>query len=587
MNFRTHSCGELNASQVGLEVSIAGWVARVRDLGGLVFADVRDRYGKTQVVFDKSEEMSRLGRSLHPEDVVQVTGIVRPRPDDMINRNMKTGEIEVTAEVVNILSRSNTLPILVEDEEEPGEELRLRYRFLDLRRPRMQVNLLLRHKSLQSVRRFHDEEGFVEIETPFLIRSTPEGARDYIVPSRIHKGSGYALPQSPQLYKQALMIGGMDRYFQLARCFRDEDLRRDRQPEFTQIDVEMSFVDEEDVFQHTEAMMKRLFKDVLGIDIAVPFLRMDYDKAIDEYGSDAPDLRYELLIKRCDEFFRDSGFKAFESVLERGGGVFGICAHGKAGLSRKNREELEELARKEGLAGLLSTPFRDDGLTGILAKIFSAEKQQELIRHFNASSDDLLMFAAGEKAETLASLGRLRRILATDWQLIPENRFEFCWVVNPPLFEPDETGSGLTAVHHPFTSPVYKDIEKLQMQPIEVRARSYDLVLNGVEIATGSIRIHDPAIQEAVFAAIGIDREDARHRFGFLLEAMDYGAPPHGGIALGFDRLVMLMARELSIRNVIAFPKTNVASSLMDGAPAQLDAVQLGELGLKLITPEE
>jgi len=549
----------------------------------LIFVDLRDRYGKTQVVFEHTEAVALEAHALHAEDVVQIEGTVRNRPEEMVNRSMATGEIEVVAETVKVLSRAASLPLEVEDEDEPSEELRLRYRYLDLRRPRMQRNLLLRHKALQSVRRFHDERGFIEVETPNFIRSTPEGARDYIVPSRLHRGSFYALPQSPQLYKQALMIGGVDKYFQLARCFRDEDMRKDRQPEFTQIDVEMSFVDEEDVYEHTEAMMQRLFGDVMGIELELPFPRMDYDRALDLYGSDAPDIRYQLFMRRCDDHFRGSGFKAFEGVLDKGGGVYGFRAAGMGGLSRKERDQLEFLAREAGLAGLLSVPIRENGLSGILAKLFSPDRQTELCRLMEAGTGDLLLFAAGPVDQTLAVLGRLRRVLAERWQLIDTDEYKFCWVVNPPLFEPLEGGQGLTAVHHPFTAPVEADMEKLEADPANVYSRAYDLVLNGVEIATGSIRIHDPKCQREVFKVIGLGEAEAEKRFGFLLEALGYGAPPHGGIAIGFDRLVMLMAGETSIRDVIAFPKTNVASSLMDGAPTEVDPEQLGELGLRLI----
>ncbi|NQU06161.1 MAG: aspartate--tRNA ligase, partial [Calditrichaeota bacterium] len=405
MPLRTHTCGELNADHAGQLVKLAGWVSRNRDLGGLYFFDLRDRYGKTQIVFDQSEELSQQARNLHSEDVVLIEGTVRKRPDGMINRQMKTGEIEISADKVTVLSRCDKLPLSVEDDQEPNEELKLRYRCLDLRRPRMIRNLEIRHNALQSIRRFHDERGFIEVNTPFLIRSTPEGARDFIVPSRIHRGSFYSLPQSPQLYKQILMVGGVDKYFQLAACLRDEDLRKDRQPEFTQIDVEMSFVDENDIYELGEAMMKALVKDTLGLEIETNFLRIDYFDAINQYGSDAPDIRYDLRIRRADDHFRGSGFKAFEGVLDNGGGVFGILAEGKGGLSRKEREKLEDAARENGLAGLLTVPFSEDGLKGIIGKLFSTEKQTELCRFMNAGSGDLLMFAAGPVNETLIALG--------------------------------------------------------------------------------------------------------------------------------------------------------------------------------------
>lgn len=582
MIYRSHNCGELRAENIGERVLLAGWIARVRDLGGLLFLTLRDRYGRTQIFVDIDGDLTERAKKLHFEDVLQINGIVRARPDGMINPEMPTGEIEVVADELTILNTSITLPILVEDEEEPSEELRLRYRYLDLRKERMQTNLRLRHKALQSVRRFHDEAGFTEIETPFLIRSTPEGARDFIVPSRLHPASCYALPQSPQLYKQALMIGGVDRYFQIARCFRDEDMRRDRQPEFTQIDLEMSFVDEETIFPFVENMMTRLVKDTDGSSIQTPFPQMKYSEAISQYGSDAPDTRFELLIQRADDVFKESGFKAFEGILADSGAVYCICAPGKGSLSRKERSKLEDLAKEEGLAGLMSVPFNNGEFSGILAKLFSVDRQQDIANLLSANEGDLLMFAAGKPLATLESLGRVRRRLALEWDLIDDSKLDFVWVTDAPLFEQIDEGEGITAVHHPFTMPAEDDIDKLDSDPLNVKSRAYDLVLNGVEVATGSVRIHDQSLQERIFRIIGIDKAEAHRRFGFLLEALSYGAPPHAGIALGFDRLVMLIARESSIKDVIAFPKTNIASSPMDGSPAEMESDQLLELGLQL-----
>jgi len=554
----------------------------VRDLGGLLFLSVRDQFGKTQIVTDTTSALAAEMKQLRLETVVRVSGIVQPRPAEMTNKSMLTGEIEVRAEKIEVLNRAEPLPLGVEDQYDAGEELRLKYRYLDLRRPRPLRNMILRHKALQSIRSFNADKGLLEIETPVLIKSTPEGARDYVVPSRIHQGSFYALPQSPQIYKQSLMIGGIDRYFQIARCFRDEDMRSDRQPEFSQIDIEMTFVQEEDIYEHVEEMVKKLIVDLRNMEITTPFTQIDFQDAMNSYGSDAPDLRFNMLLTDVTEIFQNSGFKAFDSVIEAGGSVVGLCGVGKASLSRKQRAELEDLARSEGLAGLLSSPVTDEGLSGILGKIFMSDRQTKLCTKFNAVEGDLLMLAAGEREKIVEPLGRIRKILGDQWDMYDNKKLIFCWVTNAPLFEKTADGSGITAVHHPFTAPVDEDLEKLSSNPLQVRSRAYDLVLNGIELATGSIRNHQRRIQEAVFKAIGMDNVESKKRFGFLLEALSYGAPPHGGIAIGFDRLLMLLAGESSIREVIAFPKSNTANSPMDGSPSPIDGQQLAELGLSL-----
>lgn len=580
--YRTHTCGQLRGENEGQEVTLAGWVSRVRDLGGLVFMDLRDRYGKTQICAEGTTEIAKVIRSLGIEDVVQVHGCVRKRPERMVNKAIATGEIEVEAQKIVVLSSSSPLPFGIEDEEEPGEELRLRFRYLDLRRFRMQRNLELRHRLLQTTRQFFTTKGFWEVETPFLIRSTPEGARDYLVPSRLHRGKWYALPQSPQLYKQTLMIGGIDRYFQIVRCFRDEDLRRDRQPEFTQIDVEMSFVGQEDVISVVEQLMVSLVETIYGTKVTTPFPRMTYEEAVTKFGTDAPDLRYDMKIVNIDEVFQGGGLRSFEDVLAQGGKIYGLKVEGKSSLSRRERQLIEEEAHQEGLAGLIFTTWREGRWEGVIGKVLDLNRSIKLKEVTGIQEGDALFLSGGESNETLAALGRLRRKWADRWRLVDNEQLSFCWVIEPPLFEIDKETKRLVSVHHPFTAPLEEDIEHLEIDPLKVRARAYDLVLNGAEIGSGSIRIHNPRLQLQLLRLLGWDENEAKRRFGFLLEAFSYGAPPHGGIALGFDRIVMLLARELSIREVIAFPKTNIAVSLMDGAPAEIDPQQWEELGLKM-----
>jgi aspartyl-tRNA synthetase len=581
---RTHTCGELRASDVGKIVTLNGWVDRRRDLGGLIFIDLRDRYGKTQVVFSPqhNDQAYQIAKELKSEFVISVTGKVERRPKGAENPSLPTGEIDVLADEVQILSKSETPPFLIEDDINVSEELRLKYRYLDLRRPIMQSNLITRHRMAQVVRRYFDENGFIEIETSFLVKSTPEGARDFLVPSRLHPGKFYALPQSPQLYKQILMVAGFDRYFQIVRCFRDEDLRADRQPEFTQIDVEMSFVTEEDVFNIVEGLIFRLMKEIKGIEIQLPFPRIPYVEAIEKYGTDKPDLRFDLEIVNATDIFKTTEFKVFREAIENGGVICGLNLPGCANFSRKQIDELTNFVKDLGAGGLVHFKVENGEVESPVAKYFTKISLQKLKERMNSRDGDLMILISDQPQKVYSILGSLRLEMGRRLNLIDEEQFRFAWIVDFPLLEWDEEENRWVSVHHPFTSPKLEDLHLLDSDPGKVRARAYDLVLNGNEIAGGSIRIHDAELQRKIFKLLGISDEEARKKFGFLLEAFKYGAPPHGGIAFGFDRLVMLFTGMKSIRDVIAFPKTSSALSLMDEAPSEVDPKQLDELHIQV-----
>ncbi|MCH8019573.1 aspartate--tRNA ligase [candidate division KSB1 bacterium] len=582
---RTHTCGELNAKNAGEEIILMGWVHRWRDHGGLIFIDLRDRYGMTQIVFDPkcSGEDYAKSKELRTEFVIAVKGEVRKRPEGMINPNLSTGDIEISGTGLKILNPAKTTPFEIDGDKEVSEELRFKYRYLDLRNSKMQKNLLIRHKTYQAVRNFFDQNNFVEIETPFLMRSTPEGARDFLVPSRFHQGKFYALPQSPQMYKQILMVAGFDRYYQIVRCFRDEALRADRQLEFTQIDVEMSFVEKDDVLEMVEKLMVDIFKQVLDIEIKAPFSRLSFEEAMNTYGSDKPDTRFDMKIVDIGELVKDCDFNVFTGSLKAGGIVCGLNLKNGAGYSRKQIDVLTKFAVDEGAKGLVAIKIAEEGWNSSLAKFFSEEAIKNINETFGAQAGDLLLIITDEKEKALTLTGSLRLKLAKDENLIPENSFEHVWIVDFPLLEFDPDEKRYVARHHPFTSPMDEDISLMAEKPGEVRAKAYDLVLNGYEIAGGSIRIHVQDLQNKIFRLLNISDEEARDKFGFLLDAFEFGAPPHGGIAFGFDRLVMLLANENSIREVIAFPKANSALSLMDGAPSEVSKEQLQELGLKVI----
>jgi len=587
MNFkrRTHTCGELRETDAGKKIVLNGWVDRRRDLGGVIFIWLRDRYGKTQVIFEPESdaEAYESAKKLRAEFVIAVEGEVRKRPDDAVNEELETGQIDLLGSKLVILNESETPPFPVKDNIDAFEDLRLKYRYLDLRRSPLQKNLLLRSRMYQLVRKYFDENDFVEIETPVLMKSTPEGARDYLVPSRVHKHKFYALPQSPQTYKQLLMVSGFDKYFQIVKCFRDEDLRADRQPEFTQIDIEMSFVDQENVFETVEGLMKMLFREIWDKDLQLPIPQLTFDQALEQYGSDKPDLRFDMQLHTLNDIFVDSQFKVFKDTINSGGIVSGLVASGCAGYSRNQIDGLTKKIKELGAGGLVWFKVMDDSLNSPVAKFLNDDEKNNLTSKLQAKQGDLMLILAGEKLSTLNQMGALRLEIAKREELIkPETSPSLLWVTDFPLFEWDEETKRYYAMHHPFTSPKEENIELLDKEPANVKARAYDLVLNGTEIAGGSIRIHNAELQAKMFKALNIPPEEAEMKFGFLMNAFKYGSPPHGGIAFGFDRLVMLFAGESSIRDTIAFPKTTSALSLMDESPSEVSDEQLKELHIKL-----
>jgi len=587
--FRTKTCGELRGANVGETVVLSGWVDSARDHSGVFFVNLRDRYGKTQTVFDAAADAALFEsvKTLRNEDVVQITGEVIARPDGLVNPEMATGEIEVKAQKLVVLNRSEVVPFLPSAPEVPADELRLKYRYLDLRRAEMQRVLTLRHRIVKTMRDFFDENDFLEVETPILGKSTPEGARDYLVPSRVSQGSFYALPQSPQLYKQLLMIAGYDRYVQVARCFRDEDLRADRQPEFTQLDIEMSFIEMEDMIGLLDSLVARLMKEIKGVDIPLPLPRISYDEAMERFGHDAPDLRFGMELKDVTEIAKTVDFKVFRAVAESGGRVRGINVKNAA--DQFSRRDIDGLttwtAEQFGAKGIVWFKVDADGkLTGTSAKNFSAEALEAIGAKLEAEPNDLLLFSCGDFTLTCRVLNGLRRRLAAQLKLYDPEEMNFCWVVNFPMFDWDEEENRWVATHHPFTAPLVEDLPKLDGDDDairSIRAQAYDLVLNGYEAGGGTIRIHDPAIQNKVFGLLGMTRETAKEQFGFLVDALQFGAPPHGGLALGLDRVVMLFAGVDNIRDCIAFPKTAKASDLMTGAPSEVAPKQLAELAIK------
>lgn len=582
---RTHSCGALRIADAGQEVVLMGWVQRARDHGGLIFVDLRDREGLTQVVFNPEvqPDVHAKAGALRDEWVIAVRGVVQPRPPEMVNPQLATGEIEVLAAELRILNTAKTPPFELEDfRVDISEALRLKYRYLDLRRPMVMKKILFRHRAAQVTRQYLNSQGFIEVETPILTRSTPEGARDYLVPSRLNHGHFYALPQSPQLFKQLLMMAGLDRYYQICRCFRDEDLRADRQPEFTQIDLEMSFITEEDLFRVVEGLMSALFKELLDEDLETPFPRLRYQECLDRFGLDRPEVRFGMELKDVTDLAREAEFRQFREVVEQGGIVKALCGEGLARLSRKELDDLVDLAGVYGARGLAWVKVQSQGWQSPLAKYFPDGLKEAINDRLQAKEGDLLLFVADIPLVANTALGQLRLHLGQRERLIPEGTYSLVWVTEFPLLEWDHEERRHVAVHHPFTAPWEEDIPLLDTDPGRVRARAYDLVLNGQEIGGGSIRNFRRDVQDKVFAVLGLSKAEAEEKFGFLLEALEYGAPPHGGVAFGFDRLVAILCGARSIREVIAFPKTQKAACPLTRAPAPVDAEQLLELGLRL-----
>ncbi len=586
---RTHACGEVTAAQIGEKVVLKGWVQKRRDLGGLIFVDMRDREGIVQVVFgDESPEALKVADKIRNEFVIEVEGTVVARQEGQVNKNIATGEVEVIASNLTIINEAKNPPFAIDDKVEVSEDLRLKYRYLDLRRPVMYDTFKMRSDVTRAMRNFLQNEGFLEVETPILTKSTPEGARDYLVPSRVHEGEFYALPQSPQLFKQLLMVGGFEKYFQIARCFRDEDLRADRQPEFTQVDIETSFMTMDEIIEMNERLITQVMKEVKNVDVVAPFPRMSYKEAMDRFGSDKPDVRFGLELKQLSEIVKDSAFGVFANAVANGGEVKAINVKGAAAnYSRKDIDALGEFASIYGAKGLAWLKVTEEGLNGPIAKFFEGESAAAIVEAMEATAGDLLLFVADKSSVVADTLGALRLKLGKELELIDESVYAFLWVVDWPLFEYDEGEGRYYAAHHPFTRPFDEDIELMNTNPKEVRAQAYDIVLNGYELGGGSLRIYEPELQAKMFEILGFSEEEARAQFGFLLEAFDYGVPPHGGLAMGLDRLVMLLAGRTNLRDTIAFPKTASASCLLTNAPSEVSTAQLEELSLRTVLKEK